>query len=106
MILRRIHTTGMKSKVHHTYKTKYRVANWAAYNQALVRRGDMTVGVVARIVTSPHRCQSTGSVGPADAVWTLVGARAVISPLRISQTKDDLTLPSARLDSGREGHLR
>ena len=32
----------MKSKVHPTYKTKYRVANWAAYNQALVRRGDVT----------------------------------------------------------------
>ena len=39
--LRRSHTTGMKSKVHPTYKTKYRVANWAAYNQALVRRGDV-----------------------------------------------------------------
>ena len=33
----------MQSKVHPTYKTKYRVANWAAYNQALVRRGDVTV---------------------------------------------------------------
>ena len=32
----------MKSKVHPRYKTKYRVANWAAYNQALVRRGDVT----------------------------------------------------------------
>ena len=32
----------MQSKVHPTYKTKYRVANWAAYNQALVRRGDVT----------------------------------------------------------------
>ena len=32
----------MKSKVHPTYKTKYRVGNWAAYNQALVRRGDVT----------------------------------------------------------------
>ena len=32
----------MKSKVHPTYKTKYRVANWPAYNQALVRRGDVT----------------------------------------------------------------
>ena len=38
--LRRSHTTGMKSKVHPTYKTKYRVANWPAYNRALVRRGD------------------------------------------------------------------
>ena len=33
----------MQSKVHPTYKTKYRVANWAAYNRALVRRGDVTV---------------------------------------------------------------
>ena len=24
----------MQSKVHPTYKAKYRVANWAAYNQA------------------------------------------------------------------------
>ena len=32
----------MKSKVHPTYKAKYRVANWSAYNQALVRRGDVT----------------------------------------------------------------
>ena len=30
----------MQSKVYPTYKTKYRVANWPAYNRALVRRGD------------------------------------------------------------------
>ena len=35
----------MQSKVHPTYKTKYRVANWAAYNQALVCRGDVTLWV-------------------------------------------------------------
>jgi hypothetical protein len=33
----------MQSKVHPTYKTKYRVANWSAYNRALVRRRDVTV---------------------------------------------------------------
>ena len=33
----------MKSKVHPTYKTKYRVSNWPAYNRAFVRRGDVTV---------------------------------------------------------------
>ena len=33
----------MKSRVHPTYKTKYRVANWASYDRALVRRGDVTV---------------------------------------------------------------
>ena len=31
----------MKSKVHPTYKEKYRVANWASYDRALVRRGDV-----------------------------------------------------------------
>jgi hypothetical protein len=31
----------MKSQVHSTYKTKYRVANWPSYNQAIVRRGDV-----------------------------------------------------------------
>ena len=32
----------MQSKVHPTYKTKYHVAKWPAYNRALVRRGDVT----------------------------------------------------------------
>ena len=35
----------MQSRVHPTYKTKYRVANWASYDRALVRRGDVTVWV-------------------------------------------------------------
>ena len=33
----------MKSRVHPTYKTKYRVQNWASYDRALVRRGDITI---------------------------------------------------------------
>ena len=36
-------TVGMNSKIHPTYKTKYRVANWASYDRALVRRGDVTL---------------------------------------------------------------
>ena len=35
----------MKSKVHPTYKTRYRVANWASYDRALAQRGDVTVWV-------------------------------------------------------------
>ena len=50
--LRRSHTIGMQSKVHPTYKTKYRVANWAAYNQALVRRGDVTVWVSSEAIAA------------------------------------------------------
>ena len=42
----------MKSKVHPTYKTKYRVANWPAYNRALVRRDDVTVWVSSEAIAA------------------------------------------------------
>ena len=32
------------SSVHPRYKTKYRVANWASYDRALVGRGDIGHG--------------------------------------------------------------
>ena len=35
----------MKSRVHPKYKTKYHVRNWASYERALVRRGDVTMWV-------------------------------------------------------------
>ncbi len=34
---------GMNSRVHPKYKTKYRVENWASYDRALARRGDVTI---------------------------------------------------------------
>ena len=42
----------MQSKVHPTYKTKYRVANWPAYNQALVHRGDVTVWLSSEAIAA------------------------------------------------------
>ena len=56
----------MKSKVHPRYKTKYRVANWAAYNQALVRRGDVT-GRWCADAGRPTRFKPS-SPSPTDAV--------------------------------------
>ena len=52
----------MKSKVHPTYKTKYRVANWPAYNRALVRRGDVTAWVSSEAITAwtPRRSGRRG----------------------------------------------
>ena len=52
----------MKSKVHPRYKTKYRVANWPAYNQALVRRGDVTVGLSSEAIAAwtPRRSGQRG----------------------------------------------
>ena len=37
----------VKSKVHPKYKTKYHVGNWPEYEQALVRRGDVTLWLSA-----------------------------------------------------------
>jgi len=37
----------MNSRVHPKYKTKYRVANWAEYDRALVQRGDITLWLSA-----------------------------------------------------------
>ena len=52
----------MKSKVHPRYKTKYRVANWPAYNQALVRRGDVTLWLSSEAIAAwtPRRSGQRG----------------------------------------------
>ena len=54
----------MQSKVHPTYKTKYRVANWPAYNQALVRRGDVTVWVSSEAIAAWTARRSGRRAGP------------------------------------------
>src|SRR5678815_391423 len=46
------HTEGMNSRVYPTYKTKYRVANWASYDRALVGRGDVTLWVSPEAIAS------------------------------------------------------
>ena len=45
-----------------TYKMKYRVANWPAYNQALVRRGVVTVWVSSEAIAAwtPRRSGHRG----------------------------------------------
>ena len=52
----------MQSKVHPRYKTKSRVANWAAYNKALVRRGDVTVWLSSEAIAAwtPRRSGRRG----------------------------------------------
>ena len=42
----------MRSRVHPTYKTKYRVANWSSYDRALVRRGDVTAWVSPKAIAA------------------------------------------------------
>ena len=42
----------MKSRVHPKYKTQYRVGNWAEYDRALVRRGDVTLWLTPDAITT------------------------------------------------------
>lgn len=55
-------TEGMKSRVHPKYKTKYRVKNWAAYDSALVRRGDITIWLSPEAIAA-WKPESTGKRG-------------------------------------------
>ena len=54
----------MQSKVHPTYKTQSRVANWPAYHQALVRRGDVTVWVSSEAIAAWTASRSGRRGGP------------------------------------------
>ena len=55
-------TEGMRSRIHPTYKTKYGVANWASYDRALVRRGDVTLWLSPEAITTwePARLGTRG----------------------------------------------
>jgi len=39
-----------RSRIHPKYKTKYRVVNWASYDRALVKRGDVTLWFAAKAI--------------------------------------------------------
>ena len=45
-------TRVMRSRVHPKYKTKYRVNNWAEYDQTLVHRGDITLRISKDAISS------------------------------------------------------
>ena len=118
--LRRSHTTGWKSKVHPRYKTKYRVANWAAYNQALVRRGDVTLWVSSDAIAAwtPGRSGRRGGQRRYSdlAIETALTLRLLYHlPLRQAEgflhalfgmMRLDLSAPTIRRSPGASQHLR
>ena len=110
----------MKSKVHPTYKTKYRVANWPAYNRALVRRGDVTVWVSSEAIaawTASRSGRRGGQRRYSDlAIETALTLR-LISHLPLRQAEGflhalfgimrlDLSVPDYTTLSRRSQHLR
>ena len=110
----------MKSKVHPRYKTKYRVANWAPYNQALVRRGDVTVWLTSEAIAAwtPRRSgQRGGQRRYSDlAIETALTLRLLYHlPLRqaagflhalFGMMRLDLSAPDSTTLSRRSQHLR
>jgi IS5 family transposase len=54
----------VKSKVHPKYKTKYHVGNWPEYEQALVRRGDVTLWLSAEAMDAWRPAPSGRPGGP------------------------------------------
>ncbi len=109
-----------ESKVHPTYKTQYRVANWPAYHQALVRRGDVTVWVSSEAFaawTARRSGRRGGQVRYSDlAIETALTLR-LISHLPLRQAAGflpalfgimrlDLSVPDDTTRSRRRQHLR
>ena len=119
-IFRRSHTTGIKSKVHPTYKTKYRVANWPAYNQGLLRRGDVTVWLTSEAIAAWTPCRSGRRGGQRRysdlAIETALTLRLLYHlPLRQAEgflhalfgiMRLDLSVPDYTTLSRRSQHLR
>ena len=110
----------MQSKVHPTYKTKYRVANWPAYNRALVRRGDVTVWVSSEAIaawTASRRGRRGGQRRYSDlAIETALTLRLIYHlPLRQAEgflhalfgiMRLDLSVPDYTTLSRRSQYLR
>ena len=110
----------MKSKVHPTYKAKYRVANWPAYNQALVRRGDVTVWLSSEAIAAwtPRRSGRRGGQRRYSdlAIETALTLRLLYHlPLRQAEgflhalfgmMRVDLSAPDYTTLSRRSQHLR
>ena len=110
----------MKSKVHLTYKTQYRVANWPAYNQALVRRGDVKLWLSAEAIaawTARRSGRRGGQRRYSDlAIETALTLR-LISHLPLRQAEGflhalfgimrlDLSVPDSTTLSRRSQHLK
>ncbi len=110
----------MQSKVHPTYKTQYRVANWPAYHQALVRRGDVTVWVSSAAIAAWTARRSGRRGGPRRssdlAIETALTLR-LLSHLPLRQAEGvlhalfgimrlDLSVPDDTTRSRRRQHLR
>ena len=109
----------VKSKVHPKYKTKYHVGNWPEYEQALVRRGDVTLWLSAEAMDAWRPALSGRPGGPRKfsdvSIMTALMLRLVFRlPLRqtegflrsvLALMRTDLEAPDHTTLSRRSQHL-
>ncbi|MFT7671355.1 MAG: hypothetical protein ACI8X5_004072 [Planctomycetota bacterium] len=91
----------MNSRIHPKYKTRYRVTNWAEYDQSLVQRGDITVWISPEAIEAwaakPRRRRGAPRKYSDLAIETALTLRAVFRlPLR--QTEGFLRSVLALMD--------
>jgi hypothetical protein len=82
--------SSKRSKIHPKYKTKYRVKNWAAYDRALVGRGDFTLWITPEALEA-WRPAHTGSCG-AQPKFSNVAIETALT-LRSAPRHDVLHIP-------------
>ena len=109
----------VKSKVHPKYKTKYHGGNWPEYEQALVRRGDVTLWLSAEAMDAWRPAPSGRPGGPRKfsdvSIMTALMLRLVFRlPLRqtegflrsvLALMRTDLEAPDHTTLSRRSQHL-
>ncbi len=109
----------VKSKVHPKYKTKYHGGNWPEYEQALVRRGDVTLWLSAEAMDAWRPAPSGRPGGPRKfsdvSIMTALMLRLVFRlPLRqtegflrsvLALMRTDLKAPDHTMLSRRSQHL-
>jgi hypothetical protein len=86
------HDLSMNSRVHPKYKTKYQVTNWAEYDRALVRRGDITLWISEEAIEG-WKPASSGNRGGQNKF----SDKVVVPPRKTAtRSRQRSTLPSAR----------
>jgi hypothetical protein len=88
-------TEGIRSRIHPAHKTKYSVANWASYDRALVRRGDVTLWL------SPVAIATWGT----RAQWHAWRAAEILPPRHRNRIDAPSPLPSATPANRRVSHI-
>ena len=95
----------MKSRVHPKYKTTYRVGNWAEYDRALVRRGDVTLWLTPDAIATWAAAgvgRRSGQLQYSDLAIETALTLSLIFHLPLRQTEGFLTSMFGMLGVGRK----